>query len=455
MMRRYAQFNPKRRLVTPAEAESRVDELEQMAQRVGYGGNPEHKIHVDDISLTKSQEIWAQTVRDGVHVSAYPLAMWLASSWWRLNHEPLPTQQPGHDWRMSHELGAANHGYVWPRVVFVPDGEAIHVWAGASMTPQQSVQYLQSLDGPRLVPMAGFQASVSQFIQSAIARLDAAELAGTPLAQLWAALQDDLANPEAARRRKLEAELGFDPEECPDQMLDAALQWESRVGATALSELAPASSSAGSSPDLKVLGELANANGLIGNPELTPDVIDHHEQGAPWERAVHDAQALRRKLTNIAGPMPNHQLHHVLGLSTDAVSRWAAPQGGSPVAVVMPSQGDGLRFVPRKRNAVAQRFELARFLGEYLRPSSSGGDRWLVSTDLATSRQKYQRAFAAEFLCPINALTSFLNGDFSSYAIEAAAYHFEVSEQVIGNLLLNNGIIHQHWTGNMPYRMAG
>jgi len=34
-----------------------------------------------------------------------------------------------------------------------------------------------------------------------------------------------------------EAELGFDPEECPEQALDAALQRESQVGDAALSEL--------------------------------------------------------------------------------------------------------------------------------------------------------------------------------------------------------------------------
>ena len=81
-------------------------------------------------------------------------------------------------------------------------------------------------------------------------------------------------------------------------------------------------------------------------------------------------------------------------------------------------------------------------------------NRWLASTDLGTSRQKYQRAFAAEFLCPLNALLSFLNGDFSSYAIEEAASKFEVSEQVVTNQLLNNGSIHHHWSGNLPYQMV-
>lgn len=410
-------------------------------------------MHVDDISLTRNQDIWAETVRDNVFVSAYPLAMWFAASWWRLNHEPVPAQQPGHDWRMAHELGAANHGFVWPRVIFIPDGEAIHVWAGASMTPDQSVQYLQTLDVPKLIPLIGFQQSVQRFVESVLARLEAKELVGTNLANLWAILQEDLADPEAVRRRKLEAELGFDPEECPEDMLSAALQWESQVGKTALSELAPAISSSGENPDLAVLGQLANANGIVGTPVVSPGSIDHLDHGVPWERAVHEARALRQLVGNVGDPISSQDLHNLLGLNSAAVDNWSVPQGRSSVAVAIPTDGNRLKFVSRKRNPIGRRFELARFLAEYLRPSTDES-RWLASTDLGTSRQKYQRAFAAEFLCPLNALLSFMNGDFSSYAVEEAAYKFEVSEQVVTNLLLNNGYIHNYWSGNLPYQIA-
>lgn len=411
-------------------------------------------MYVDNISLTRNQDVWAQTVRDNVFVSAYPLAMWFASSWWRLNHEPLPPQQqPGHDWRMAHELGAANHGFVWPRVIFIPDGESMYVWAGASMTPDQSVQYLQTLEAPKPITQTGFQQSVERFMHSVLARLDAKELAGSGLAQLWAILQEELADPEAVRRRKLEAKLGFDPEECPEQALNAALQWESQVGDAALSELAPAISASGATPDLAVIGQLARADGIVGTPEISSDSIDPLEQGAPWERAIHDARELRRKIGNVDKPILDGDLFGLLGLSRDAVAQWSAPQGRSPVAVAMPVSDQQLKFVPRRHSPAGKRFELTRFLGEYLRPST-GGVHWLASTDLGTFRQKYQRAFAAEFLCPIDALTSFLRGDFSTYAIEAAAEEFSVSEQTVTSLLRNNGYIRPNWTESMLYHMV-
>ena len=188
----------------------------------------------------------------------------------------------------------------------------------------------------------------------------------------------------------------------------------------------------------------------MGAPSISSDDIDHLEQGAPWERAVHDARALRRKIGNESNPLPSSQVHQLLGLSSKTLGNWSPPAVRSPVAVAVPKNGHQLKFVPRKRNAVGQRFELARFLGEYLRPSTEVR-RWLVSTDLSTSRQKYQRAFAAELLCPLDALLSFLDGDFSTYAIEEAAANFEVSEQVATNLLLNNGVIHHNWVQHVPY----
>ena len=51
MKRRYAQFNPKRKLLSLAEAESRVAELQALAGRARYGGNPEHKKNPGDFGL--------------------------------------------------------------------------------------------------------------------------------------------------------------------------------------------------------------------------------------------------------------------------------------------------------------------------------------------------------------------------------------------------------------------
>lgn len=52
MKPRYDQFNPKRKLLTPVQAQARADELACLADLASYGGNPEHKRSPGDFGLT-------------------------------------------------------------------------------------------------------------------------------------------------------------------------------------------------------------------------------------------------------------------------------------------------------------------------------------------------------------------------------------------------------------------
>ncbi len=123
------------------------------------------------------------------------------------------------------------------------------------------------------------------------------------------------------------------------------------------------------------------------------------------------------------------------------------------IAIASPSNGGKYTFKPRKKHPVAQRFEFARFIGDLLTKHES--TEWLASTDLVTSRQKFQRAFAAEFLCPIDSLVDYLDDDFSDSAIEDAASQFNVSERTVNSLLASNGYIEQTSPqDDFPYRQA-
>ena len=89
---------------------------------------------------------------------------------------------------------------------------------------------------------------------------------------------------------------------------------------------------------------------------------------------------------------------------------------------------------------VMVRFELSRILGDaIINPSSN--EEWLVASDYNSTRQKSQRAFAAELLCPIGSLDTFLDGDYSAENQEEAARHYNVSLQTINSLLVNNRLI--------------
>lgn len=400
-------------------------------------------IHLDNTCLTRNEDVWSSTVRDSVLVSAYPLALWLASSWWRLNFEPLPqfNVRPSLDWRIAHELGAANHGYVWPRIIFAADGESVNVWAEQIPAAGQSVQYLYGLDVPHAVPLANFQRRIDGFVERVITRLQALGHRETDLAELWALIRDDRANPEAWHYRVLEAQIGYDPDECPEQIIAEALKLQSRTGVAAMSELAPVFGRRnGDKSGFNEIVELAAQSGIQGQPSIRTEDFERTPHSLkPWQRGVNSARQLREALGNRENPIKNSEIYDLLGITEKQVDGWSSSDRNK-VAIAEPVRGDGFRYVPRKRHPVAKRFEFARLIGEILdRPQADSG--WLVSTDIATATQKRQRSFAAEFLCPIDSLVDYLDGEFSESSFEDAAEYFNVSEKTIESLLANNGYL--------------
>lgn len=401
------------------------------------------EVCVGDTKLTQHEDIWSQTIRDAVLVSAYPLAFWIASSWWRLNWEPLPAHnvRPTTDWRMAHELGAANHGFVWPQLMFASDCEIMQVWAVPSKaSPNQSVRYLNGLTESAYVSLGDFRRSAAEFVEAVICRMEAVGIRDSDLAKLWDEVREELLRPESARYRRIEAEMGFDPDECPEEIMRHALRLDETIGTSALTELAPIYGNVAGGPSLDLIEKMATTEGIIGAPQSgilkNQSPVSHQ---APWRQAVDDARAVRQAIANEKRPIDNSAIYDLLGLRPKDVEQWS-PALRSSAGIAIPGQGKEFKFLPRKRHPVAKRFELSRFLGDYLLSGTSNGG-WLASTDLGTARQKYQRAFAAEFLCPIDGLRDYLQDDFTESALEDAAYNFEVSPETVKSLLANNGLL--------------
>jgi len=408
------------------------------------------EIRVGGTALTRNEDVWSRTVRDSVLVSGWPLAMWLAHYWWRLNYEPLPynNQLPAPDWRMAHELGAADHGYVWPRILFASDGEVVQVWAESLPMPGQSVQYLAGLDGPQSVPLTAFQSAIEGFVDSVLDRLAAVGQENSDLAGLWSKVARERADLETARRRQLEAQLGFDPGQCPGDLLAALLDLIATTGHAAMVELAPAY---GPQRDMPTkITALRWAQGIEIAPQVEP--FQAYDSPLPWQQGVAAARNVRDRMGDRHGPVRDEVLDDLLGIAQrtrlDEVTDRLRP-----VSVMRPDGKGRFIFLPRKRHPTSHRFELARILGDWV-TVPQGGDEWRVSSDVVTARQKRQRAFAAEFLCPIDALVQFLDGDYSDDAIEAASQHFAVSEWTIRSLLANNGYI-PRCEPALPYRLQG
>jgi hypothetical protein len=397
------------------------------------------KIVLGNTIVTRNEDEWAQTVREDVRLSAYPLALWFASSWWRLRWESLPTRAPNHSWRMAHELRAAGFGYVWPRMLFASEGDQVKVWAAQSASDARApVRYLESAYSE--IPARAFERTIDEFVYGVLARLDAVAVSRTALHDLWKEVIEERRDPSRAFDRQLEAMLGFDADESPESLLDALKNLIPKAGALAIQEIAPVCATDSPSKTLDSILVASAANSPRGRFAVRLDATDFDASLPSWERGRELAQQLRSRLSLNGSPVSDLKLSELIGLPTKIAIEGRGPGTLPPLGLaIRGAREEDAKFVFRRRARSGRRFEIARLICDHAIADKS--DSWLPATDGKTSRQRIQRAFAAEFLCPIDPLIDFLGEDFTSDSFDEAAEHFGVSPQAVTTQLVNQGIL--------------
>jgi hypothetical protein len=394
-------------------------------------------------NATRFEDAWSQSVQEGARVSAYPLAIWLASSWWRIRWEPLPSrihltqdQVPAHtDWRMSHEVPAAGYGFIWPQLTFASDGESIRVTCRRSpASSTEPVHYLSEFEVA--VPAREFEREIDNFMDLVLRRLDT--LGETALHQLWREVLTERRDPEQSAARKIEARLGYDADQAPPGLLERLLDLATEAGANAIDEIAPVCAGSDPSGELQKVLSLASSPGILGRVAIPNYGAPLNGTAQPWQRATQLATNVRTSLGLGVEPLNDKALSELLRISPRDLE--TKPSAHGPMGLAIRAGNDRhLNLLFHKRNRAARRFEAARFIADYL--AAEGNERWFPITDAVTARQKLQRAFAAEFLCPIDSLRSYLGDDFLPEAFEEAAEYFGISEMAIKSHLANHHLI--------------
>ena len=375
--------------------------------------------------------------RDVVRVSAYRLAQWLIRNWWRLGFE---AERAGHRndaaWLDGHSLASIGEGWLWPRLTIAADGKSVvfrsHPERGTKVEPAAW------LTGTEVrIPGEAFSKCTERFIRDVLDRLDVWKLKETELQTCWDELQAEQSDPEVALYRQLEGSLGFDPDEAPPAVIERFHHDRDVVGVTAMTEVA-ASLSAGQEPlTAQGLHDAAVHSGFtsaLGNGAVPPHLAgDYGVAREPaWRHGERAAKRVRNKLGRAGGLVTNHQLAELCSTVRNSLTddtRFA------PLAFSLHETRHQGRVVFRSGWETGRRFELARLLGDQL--LFPAGEALHPATGAETFRQRAQRAFAAEFLCPYDELLEFLNEDFSETAREEAGRHFLVSPRAVTTILVN------------------
>ena len=148
----------------------------------------------------------------------------------------------------------------------------------------------------------------------------------------------------------------------------------------------------------------------------------------PWKIGVRAAEAMREQEGLGLQPLSDQRLCELGAVCEDALSPDEAEK--NVVAFMLDGPAHTAKVVLRSGNKPGRRFELARLLGD--RAMVDQG-RLFPATATSSYRQKVQRAFAAELLCPWEAARPMIEDMVSEDDATDVANHFGVSTRLVLN----------------------
>ena len=393
-------------------------------------------IHVGQTCLTQAIDSETKKLQDGANLSAYRLAEWLAWHWWRLRWEPARQRRRDMDWSAAHDLACIGGGWLWPNITIKSDGELIVFHARPSRVVQtEPLRY--TADTIKIISAAAFEEGIDDFVASVLTLLEECTRQDTDLHSIWSELISERQDGEISLFRKFEAYLGFDPDEADPALIERLIGKGKSVGLDAMSEVAADDhqGALGLHDAARQFGfDTRPCDGVRGVSEL-PTV--NRSQEPAWKVGVNIARQLRGQENLGDEEITNARLAELCGVSEQVLSR---PDSTGNIAFAFALDDENSRtghVVLRSTWEQGRRFEIARLLADRLLDEQN--ELLHPATRTYTYRQKLQRAFAGEFLCPVDSLECFLNDDFSDEKQQDAAEYFNVSPLAVQTLLVNNG----------------
>ena len=294
------------------------------------GADPRRiSMRLGDACLTRLVRHGSHEPDDWLEAPPVPLAFWFIDNWWRIRWEPAPYADLNAEWRLAHHLSSVGAGYHWPNVSIWGEGSRVGFAVHADANNlQPSLKFVAQ---PRLnyVPSSTVEDAIDRFVGHVLEHVgDASDGLDAEYRQLQAERTD----PTVATWRKLEAMLGFDPDDAPDGLVDGLETLTERYGSEPLQEAALAHQGERATEALNNCIEAAESSNVLIRAPLAFDTLDPIEVGRsslepPWRLAVRAAKQLRHWLNVPPGPIRNTRLSEIVGTNVDSPS---GPNGDQP-----------------------------------------------------------------------------------------------------------------------------
>ena len=401
------------------------------------------EIRVGDAPVTRVLDAKARTVRDFVYVPLYPLAEWLVANWWFLTQEcENPAKAGAGDFRRRHSLVANREGYAYPDLNITPSGTHTRLSWTAGPAHWSRVEFLKN--GEAWLDNDNFRETCADFIDGVIRRLVSCAVVDTYMQEEWAVIQ--AADSDEARFCAVAAGLGWDPYALDDAGCRAILRLDRKLGVL-LDEAVHAMDARNLESECAAIISAAAA----GQNALPLRRVRQFADGAahcrkareqPWASGYELARSLRDYLGigNVALPT-TALLADALQEHTTQLEQAMQPVDSLTAAplidgVIARRAGDSPAFAFR-RCGESRRFHFCRALAEVI--ALPGKDALI--TKARSARQQRNRAFAAEFLAPSDALRERVKRPFvDADDIAELADEFGVYSEVVRHQVVNHNI---------------
>ncbi len=395
------------------------------------------EIETNGLVLTEGVAFDSTELQPGPLIAAYPLAEWLVWNRWRLLWEPRPASI-SREWEFAHRLPTIGAGYRWPNIEVVSDGQRVRLTSSPPADTRPCT--FRYVGAPRSVAIGAeeFDAAIGGFVQDVLCRLDDSGISDSNLRMLSEEAERENGDERTCTYRRVEASLGADPGEGNQVEIDRRIAEVGVLGRAAVMELAADGVDA-SADELRSCLEHTGFDARPADALQLEEAESVNGWGSTpgWMLGVALAREARKCAGLGAGPLTNATLSELAGVPPHSLED--CDRVAEQVSLEWRA-GSRVRIALRSKWTTGRRFDLARLLADRWLPDGQR-DCVLPATRAYTYRQKVQRAFAAEFLAPIDALDAFLGGDVADTRQEDAAEHFQVSPLAVRSILINNNRI--------------
>ena len=377
------------------------------------------RVLVDRANVCEFREAWDGKTGEALPVSVYPLAEGVATDWWRLFG--------GRD----AQFRAAVHrgGYAMPDIRLEFDGVGFEVACQPCRYenppvyfPNGAAERLERKDAER---------ALGEFLAGVIGRLEERGVRDSGLQQQWRLVQASREDPEETALCEAAGALGLDAYDMSDA--DAAFIEDSRALfdgealAEFLSGLRRGRWRKAAVESIRRLESRPRYKSRLPGIE-TLWAAAPGDSGAgkrkPWEAGYRWAREARRMLN--AGQSERFRSVTVLARRLGAPGFEAAPLAPEVSALVETVDDEARVHLRRLENQPARLFAFARAIGDAV--ANPPTRRSAVNSLRHASRQACGRAFAAEFLAPIDEILSMRNDGLDT---DAVADEFGVSAELV------------------------